>query len=512
MQVSKSQPQISIPEFYNGKSVFVTGGMGFIGKVLVEKLLRSCPGIENIYLLCRSKKGISINERLEEITSSPAFDLLREQNPQALNKIILIEGDVAMLELGISNEDQQILKDKVSIVMHSAATISFTEPLKVAVNTNLRSMRELIALAKGIKNLEAFIHISTAYTNWFKLDVKEEIYPNELNPHDVIHFCERFSDEIVNKANSVLLGKHTTTYTFTKNLAEKLLQMETGNMPTCIIRPSIVTASVSEPKPGWIDSFGAASAFMFQIGAGMFRSIQHVKEHPFDWIPVDKVTNLTIAAAWRTANDKKLNSNTKFPIVYHSTSGDVNPVTCKQAFSVPAVLGKTHPLKNVAWYPSMRFYSSSIGYDLDSYFFHYLPAYWMDIGAKLLGKKPRALKAQQFMYNNYQDLRFATSVPYIFSAKNYKNLQNTMTQNDQKTFNFDPVNINWKTYLDEYYLGMRKYLIKDTSDVNVMRKKVQKLKYTKYIMMTSLAAVTLLTAGAIGKRFVKKEDKESNIL
>ena len=83
--------------------------------------------------------------------------------------------------------------------------------------------------------------------------------------------------------------------------------------------------------------------FMFQIGAGMFRSIQHVKGHPFDWIPVDQVTNLTIAAAWKTASDKKSKLSVKFPKVYHSTSGDVNPLTCQQAFSVPAILGKTHP-------------------------------------------------------------------------------------------------------------------------------------------------------------------------
>jgi fatty acyl-CoA reductase len=86
----------------------------------------------------------------------------------------------------------------------------------------------------------------------------------------------------------------------------------------------------------------------------------------------------------------------------------------------------------------------------------------------------RALKAQQFMYNNYEDLRFATTAPYIFEAKNYKSVQEMMNPNDRKTFNFDPEIINWKTYLDDYYLGMRKYLLKDTSDVNSMRNKIQR--------------------------------------
>lgn len=166
MELSKNNPQLSIPEFYNGKSIFLTGGSGFIGKILVEKLLRSCPGIENIYMLCRSKKGKNVNERLGDITSSPVFDVMRETNPQAFNKIILIEGDVATIELGISKADQELLKDKVSIVIHSAATINFNEKLSLALETNLRSMRELIKLGKEMKNLKVNLVLISRLKNF----------------------------------------------------------------------------------------------------------------------------------------------------------------------------------------------------------------------------------------------------------------------------------------------------------------------------------------------------------
>ena len=51
-----------------------------------------------------------------------------------------------------------------------------------------------------------------------------------------------------------IIGKDPNTYTFTKALAEQLLEKECGNVPLVIVRPSVVTASAQEPMPGWIDN------------------------------------------------------------------------------------------------------------------------------------------------------------------------------------------------------------------------------------------------------------------
>nr|CAD7397173.1 unnamed protein product [Timema cristinae] len=57
----------AIQEFYRDCNVFVTGGTGFMGKVLIEKLLRSCPDIGRIFIVVRPKRGKTVEERKEKL-------------------------------------------------------------------------------------------------------------------------------------------------------------------------------------------------------------------------------------------------------------------------------------------------------------------------------------------------------------------------------------------------------------------------------------------------------------
>lgn len=60
-----------IAQIFAGQKILITGGTGFLGKVLLEKLLRHIPDIAHIYLLIRLKKGKDPKHRLEEIFNSP---------------------------------------------------------------------------------------------------------------------------------------------------------------------------------------------------------------------------------------------------------------------------------------------------------------------------------------------------------------------------------------------------------------------------------------------------------
>jgi len=55
-----------VAESFRNGIVLITGSTGFLGKILTEKLLRSCP-VKNIVVLVRSKKELNASQRVAKI-------------------------------------------------------------------------------------------------------------------------------------------------------------------------------------------------------------------------------------------------------------------------------------------------------------------------------------------------------------------------------------------------------------------------------------------------------------
>lgn len=78
-----------LASFYSDKNIFITGGSGFLGVCLLEKILRTIPKHGDVYLLMRPKRGKQIQERLETIKTNSVFEeLLKEKSAEEVRKKI----------------------------------------------------------------------------------------------------------------------------------------------------------------------------------------------------------------------------------------------------------------------------------------------------------------------------------------------------------------------------------------------------------------------------------------
>ena len=129
---------ISVKECFSGRNVLMTGVTGFVGKVLLEKYLRNIPVIGKIFLLIRNKPKFTLQQRLQkEIFASPLFNPLFTERPELIEiikeRVIPINGDLVMEGLGLRPSDREMLVNNVEIVLNSAASINFNDPIREAL-------------------------------------------------------------------------------------------------------------------------------------------------------------------------------------------------------------------------------------------------------------------------------------------------------------------------------------------------------------------------------------------
>ena len=114
------------------------------------------------------------------------------------------------------------------------------------------------------------------------------------------------------------------TYTYTKALGEQMVLRARNQVPTVVIRPSVIESSLSEPSPGWLDGLRMADPLIVAIGKGRLRSLPLDANVILDLVPVDLVVNALLATIPRAAEEGGVK-------VYHVATGAKNPVTLGRA-------------------------------------------------------------------------------------------------------------------------------------------------------------------------------------
>lgn len=89
------------------------------------------------------------------------FDRLRKEDPDSLDKLVAIPGDITALGLGMSEESEKLMEN-VSLVFHVAATVRFDEPISNAIMLNIRGTQEALKFAMRLKHLNVSTHGNVA--------------------------------------------------------------------------------------------------------------------------------------------------------------------------------------------------------------------------------------------------------------------------------------------------------------------------------------------------------------
>eukprot|EP00818_Percolomonas_sp_WS_P008727 CAMPEP_0117435514 /NCGR_PEP_ID=MMETSP0759-20121206/522_1 /TAXON_ID=63605 /ORGANISM="Percolomonas cosmopolitus, Strain WS" /LENGTH=1144 /DNA_ID=CAMNT_0005227067 /DNA_START=6 /DNA_END=3442 /DNA_ORIENTATION=- len=480
-----SQPSLNIRQYYNNKTLFLTGCTGFVGKVLLYKLVGTTTP-KCIYLTIRSKKGTTIEQRLEkEIFQSKMFQSQDASFLNAARRLIKpVEADITddFLFTGPqAKASREKLAQEVEVVIHCAATVSFFERLDIAINLNVYGTMK--KFARECRKLNIFNYISTMFSNSNQPNrstIYERLYTAQLpNGEDIEAFCKRvrgLSPEEVSKVQKEYLKTlgFPNTYTFTKNMSERLVERTRNGMSVCICRPSIVGASYRDPVPGWVDTVSAAGAIYFFIGLGVTSVMWLDEDAVTDQIPVDYVCNAIIAASADTANTGDFR-------VFALGSSDKNPVTWGEAHKKVLRYFQSHPPKKSKWRAT-----TSIIRDKNAYITQFMLDHtWMNRAygtfiRKITGSKKHQdahqilekRERQTLMVN--RNFSFFCTHGWRFDNSNLERVRLSLSPEEQDIYLMDLKKIDWNNFFAYFCWGLHTFVMGENPappfDTNIVDK------------------------------------------
>ncbi|XP_047507287.1 fatty acyl-CoA reductase 1-like [Pieris napi] len=300
-----------------------------------------------------------------------------------------------------------------------------------------------------MKKLEVLVHVSTAYSNTHSIFIEEKVYPSTIPLSEVDHLIKEQPDE---ERTKMIIGDEPNAYTFSKKLGEALLAEKHGHVPVIIIRPSIVTASLSEPIPGWIDNWNGATGLIGTISKGILRVLPGNGRNVLDLIPVDYVGNLTIVAATKKILPPSVN-------VYACATSTEKPLTLKDLLNLTTISSKRNKFNELP-FPDVYFTNYKFLLVFLSAVLQTSPLTLADALLRISGKDPKYRKILRRIEQVRDVLEVFTTNSWKFSTMNNYCLFSSLSPSDQKTFPFSPSLINWSEYIPIYFDGMVKYLFK----------------------------------------------------
>ncbi|XP_077286786.1 putative fatty acyl-CoA reductase CG5065 [Arctopsyche grandis] len=489
-QLAPPSTNISVGDFYRGQNIFITGASGFMGRILVEKILWSCADIGNLYILIRSKRGSSAKQRMETLFDSPEYERVRLRDPNIFKKVIPIVGDISKPNLDISDDDRKLLEDSVSIVFHAASSVRFDDSLKKAILINLRGAKSVVDLVMNMKHLKVMVYFSTTFSNFERGVVEEKVYLSNMKWQDMIKLAETCDEKIINSLTEKILDKSLNTYTYTKFLTENLIYEHSKNFPCVIYRPSIVSPIISEPIPGWMFGSHGPTATFTGIVSGVLHCLHGDGTIVQDFIPCDFAINGILVAAWY-----KCISNMKDCLVINGSNGKaVNiPMTSLNGTTIKST--ENNAPNNMLWYPFITMQKNRYMYYFLVLFTHIIPAMLVDSLQYFSKKKFQLMRIYRkiFYANNLSSRVLLNDVMFI--NNNINTIFSFLNRDDAKTYFYNVNEIDSEKGVYDFLIGTKKFFLKDVMDIDVQKaatRRFKRLYWAHQILKTGLILMALL--------------------
>jgi nucleoside-diphosphate-sugar epimerase len=500
--ISMSQVNsLSVVESFSQKHVFITGVTGFLGKAILEKILRETPEVGRMYLLVRGSGSLSAFDRcMKDVFASSLFDVLRSEHGNSFDtfiatKVKVVEGELTESQFGLSETDFNRLGQSLDLIINSAASVNFREAMDQALKINTLSLNNIVDLAqsngRGVAATKV-LHISTCYVNGFnrgvmreevvspasdlitrKQDDTYEIEPVIEQLNRKIERIYQSTDDTIKQQNKLIqLGIQQSqhfgwndTYTFTKWLGEQLLIQALGKQNLTILRPSIIESAVASPLPGWVEGVKVADALIYAYAKGRVSIFPGDDNGILDVVPVDLVANAALMSGAQL-----FQTNSRYRI-YQCCSGRLNPVRLKQFidYMQQASLQQYQQLPRLfAGKPQDTFKTVSPK-TFRLYMMALQGSTWLKtIIGRLLGSKSagRLMEKANTTASLATIFGFYTAPKYRFDSTQLEQLQACFGVAEQKIFNAKADSYSWKVYLQDIHLpGLHQYALADKPDL-----------------------------------------------
>lgn len=431
----------------------------------------------------------------------------------AAERVSAVAGDVSSDGLGLDEAGRAALAG-CDVVIHSAATVSFDSPLDRAVEVNLLGPSRIALTLGDLGVAPHMVAVSTCYVagsrrgkapeehvadSSFFVDVdwrrevdsarraRGDAEAESRTPEALARFgadarrelgaaggplladkteqlrTRWVADRMVEtgRARAAALG-WPDAYAYTKALGERALLEQRGDVPVSIVRPSIIESAWAEPGEGWIRGFRMAEPVIISYARGLLKEFPGVPEGVVDVIPVDLVTAAIIAVAAK--GPERDEDGVDVPEVLQVASGSANPLRYKHLVDMVSGFFAEHPVYDRKGQPIMVPTWSFPGrgrvqqqltrardvLDRAERGLGALPlrgkqAEW---SATIESKQEEVERALGYveLYGAYAECEA------IYGVERLLALWDTLDDEDQRTFCFDPRVVDWDRYATEIHL------------------------------------------------------------